>query len=47
MVETKYDYEKDFDVLHIYNSDIDNGIRGGLSYGNFNIDIGINGFPFK
>lgn len=43
MVETKYDYEKDFDVLHIYNSDIDNGIRGGLSYGNFNIDIGING----
>ena len=37
---TQYDYDEDLDILHIYTSEIDNGIKGGLIYGNFNIDIG-------
>ncbi len=37
---TRYDYDENLDILHIYTSEIDNGIKGGLSYGNFNIDIG-------
>jgi uncharacterized protein YuzE len=41
--QTKYDYDKDLDILHIYNSDIDSGIKGGLTFGNFNIDIGDDG----
>lgn len=41
--ETKYDYNKDLDIFHIYTSEIDSGIKGGLTYGNFNIDIGENG----
>ncbi len=38
----RYDYDKELDLLHIYNSNIDKGIKGGLSYGNFNVDIGMN-----
>lgn len=41
--ETKYDYDKDLDIFHVYTSEIDSGIKGGLTYGNFNIDIGENG----
>jgi len=41
-METKYDYDEELDILHIYNSEIDNGVKGGLSYGNFNIDLGFN-----
>jgi uncharacterized protein YuzE len=41
MKAVKYDYDKGLDSLHIYTSEIDSGIKGGLSYGNFNIDIGI------
>lgn len=40
MKNTKYDYDQDLDMLHIYTSDIDRGIKGGLTYGNFTIDIG-------
>ena len=38
--ETRYDYDLDLDILHVYNSDVDNGIKGCLSYDNFNIDVG-------
>ena len=38
--ETKYDYNEELDILHIYTSDIERGIKGCLSYDNFNIDIG-------
>lgn len=35
-----FDYDSELDNLHIYSSDIESGVKGGLSYGNFNIDIG-------
>ncbi len=38
--ELKYDYDGDLDILHVYNSEISNGIKGGITYGSFNIDIG-------
>lgn len=37
---TRYDYDENLDILHIYTSEIDDGVKGGLNYGNFNIDIG-------
>ena len=37
---TRYNYDENLDILHIYTSEIDNGIKGSLTYGNFNIDIG-------
>lgn len=37
--ETRYDYNEDLDILHVYTSEIDFGIKGCLTYGNFNIDI--------
>ena len=40
MKKTKCDYDEELDILHIYTSEIDNGIKGGLTCGNFNIDIG-------
>ncbi|MAG02521.1 hypothetical protein CMI42_04230 [Candidatus Pacearchaeota archaeon] len=42
-METSYDYAEDLDVLHIFTSEIRDGIKGGLGYGNFNIDIGTDG----
>jgi len=41
MKTIKYDYDEDLDILHIYTSEIDSGIKGGLTYGNFNIDVGV------
>ncbi len=38
--ETQYDYDEDLDTLHVYTSEIDLGVKGCLTYGNFNIDIG-------
>ncbi|MDP3027680.1 MAG: hypothetical protein Q8N63_08295 [Nanoarchaeota archaeon] len=37
--ETQHDYNEDLDILHVYNSDISSGLKGCLTYGNFNIDI--------
>ena len=41
MKTVKYDYDESLDSLHIYTSEIDSGTKGGLSYGNFNIDVGV------
>jgi len=38
--EITYDYDEDLDILHVYSSDISQGIKGGLSYGDYTIDIG-------
>lgn len=38
--EIKYDYDSELDMLHVYSSDIDNGIKGCLSIGDFTIDVG-------
>jgi uncharacterized protein YuzE len=40
MIELKHDYDKELDILHVYNSNIDKGIKGCLTYPNFNIDVG-------
>ena len=37
-----YDYDDDLDILHVYSSEIAKGVKGGLSYGDFTIDVGIN-----
>lgn len=38
-----YDYSPDFDFIHIYSSDIEKGIKGSISIGDYTIDIGHNG----
>lgn len=35
-----YDYDSELDILHVYSSEINEGIKGCLSIGDFNIDIG-------
>ncbi len=40
--QIKYDYNPELDILHVYSKDIENGIKGCLSMGNFNIDVGNN-----
>lgn len=40
--EIKYDYSSELDILHVYSSEINNGIKGGLSYGDFTFDISNN-----
>lgn len=37
-----YDYESDLDILHVYSSDIKEGIKGCVSIGDINIDVGYN-----
>ncbi|MEK6859222.1 MAG: DUF2283 domain-containing protein [Nanoarchaeota archaeon] len=37
--ETKFDYNPELDILHVYTSKIDSEIKGNLTYGNFNIDV--------
>lgn len=36
-----YDYNAELDILHVYSSDIKNGIKGGLSIGDFNVGVGM------
>ncbi|MEK6935152.1 MAG: DUF2283 domain-containing protein [Nanoarchaeota archaeon] len=38
--DTQYDYEPELDILHVYSSEIQDGIKGCLSIGDFNIDVG-------
>lgn len=38
--EFSYDYDSELDILHVYSSEIKEGIKGCLSIGDFNIDIG-------
>ena len=35
-----YDYDKELDILHVYSEEIKQGVKGCLSIGDFNIDIG-------
>ncbi|HQI57947.1 MAG TPA: DUF2283 domain-containing protein [Candidatus Pacearchaeota archaeon] len=34
------DYDSELDIFHVYLEDIKNGIKGCISIGDFNIDIG-------
>ncbi len=36
----KWNYDGDLDILHVYSEEIKKGVKGGLSAGNFNIDVG-------
>ncbi len=35
-----FDYDSELDILHVYSDEINEGVKGCLSMGDFNIDIG-------
>ena len=39
--QTKYDYNEDIDILHIYSDKINQGVKGCLSFGEYTVDIGM------
>tara|TARA_Y100000310_G_scaffold333395_1_gene410858 strand:+ start:1112 stop:1456 length:345 start_codon:yes stop_codon:yes gene_type:complete len=41
--DINYDYDKDLDILHVYSSEIKQGIKGNISFGYSTLDIGYNG----
>ena len=38
---TSYEYNNSLDIIHIYNSNISNGVKGVLSVGDYSIDVGM------
>jgi len=38
--EIGYDYDSELDILHVYSDEIKEGVKGCLSIGDFNIDVG-------
>jgi len=38
--KTAHDYDSELDILHVYSEEIKDGIKGCLSVGDFNIDVG-------
>ncbi|MBS3079513.1 DUF2283 domain-containing protein [Candidatus Pacearchaeota archaeon] len=40
--ETKFDYDTELDILHVYTSDLEE-IKGGITFGNFTIDVANDG----
>ena len=38
--QTLYTYDSELDILHIYSAKIEGGVKGCISIGDYNIDIG-------
>jgi len=36
----EYDYDSELDIFHVYSEDIKEGVKGCMSIGDFNIDVG-------